>query len=142
MTKRPYFRYNITELEKLFEASKDDSKILETLHNELQFRNSDRAKTLRWNVERQLRDKTLVSVESEAAKSKTMSETTRTNSTTLVTGTQRQESTNGSGKTSTDHPTQSGVVGNTPSTQQTNTVSGGGKNVRPSEEERHSRNEN
>lgn len=54
MSPRPYIKASIDELEKLFEASKDDSKALQTLLEELSSRSTKRAKKLRAEVEKQL----------------------------------------------------------------------------------------
>jgi hypothetical protein len=54
MEKRPYFNTSIIELEKIFETSKNDTKILETLHHELEFRKTNRAKQLQIKTERLL----------------------------------------------------------------------------------------
>lgn len=52
MKKRPYFRNSIIELEKIFEESKNDIKILEALHYELEFRKTNRAKQLHLKIEK------------------------------------------------------------------------------------------
>ena len=52
MEKRPYFKNSIIELEKIFETSSNDIKILEALHHELEFRNTNRAKQLRMKIEK------------------------------------------------------------------------------------------
>ena len=51
MEKRPYFKNSIDELEKIFETSKGDIKILEMLHYELEFRKTNRAKQLHAKVD-------------------------------------------------------------------------------------------
>jgi hypothetical protein len=47
MTPRPYIKSSIEELEKLFEASKDDPQALRTLLEELVNRSTSRARKLR-----------------------------------------------------------------------------------------------
>lgn len=57
MARRPHFRSNINELEKLFESSKDDVNMLRALHDELKHRVTNRARALRSMVEHLLRTK-------------------------------------------------------------------------------------
>lgn len=54
MASRPYLKSSIEELEKLFEASKDDPQALRTLVEELANRSTSRAKKLRAAVEKRL----------------------------------------------------------------------------------------
>jgi hypothetical protein len=52
MEKRPYFKSSIVELEQIFETSKNDIKILQALHHELEYRNTNRAKQLHMKIEK------------------------------------------------------------------------------------------
>lgn len=54
MVPRPHIKSSIEELEKLFEASKDDPQALRILLEELKSRSTSRAKKLRAAVEKQL----------------------------------------------------------------------------------------
>lgn len=51
MEKRPYFKFSIIELEKVFESSNGDIRMIEDIHNELKFRNTHRALLLKRKVE-------------------------------------------------------------------------------------------
>ena len=57
MTRRPYIKSTIEELEKLFEASIDDRKVLRALFEALRSRSTSRAKKLRAVVEKRLAEK-------------------------------------------------------------------------------------
>ncbi|MCL6591966.1 MAG: hypothetical protein K6U80_18705 [Firmicutes bacterium] len=52
MEKRPYFKSSIVELEQIFETSKNDIKILQALHHELEYRNTNRAKQLHMKIDK------------------------------------------------------------------------------------------
>lgn len=64
MSGRPYFSSSITELEELFEASKNRPQVLQALRAELKYRHTNRAKVLERRVEQQL----TVAVSSAAAR--------------------------------------------------------------------------
>ncbi len=71
MAPRPYIKSSIDELEKLFEASKDDPQVLWALLEELVNRNTSRAKKLRAEVEKQLAGRSDAPVPASSARAVT-----------------------------------------------------------------------
>jgi len=61
MIKRPFFKSGVEELEKIFKSSQNDRRLLEELANELQFRNTVRAKKLYQDITKVLNTKSVES---------------------------------------------------------------------------------